>query len=129
MASDINNVVLVGNLTRDAELKYISSGSVLCNFSIAVNEEFSVDGKKQKKTSFIECVLWGKAAEGLSPYLAKGLKIAVTGKLSQSRWEQDGKARSKINVSVDQIQFLTPKGATSDKKQYNSAGDSQEVPF
>lgn len=106
MSNDINRVTMIGRLTRDAELKSTQSGTALCNFSIANNEKY---GDKEN-VSYFEAVMWGKGAEALTQYLTKGKKIAVEGRLQQSRWQdKDGGNRSKVVIKVDQVQFLDVK--------------------
>lgn len=109
----INKVIVSGNLTRDAELRYTQTGKAVSNFSVAIN-----DGYKDKETgewlsrvSYIECVLWDKRAEALDAYLKKGLKVCVSGKLNQQMWtdSQTGKKHSKHQIVVDEIEMLRPK--------------------
>jgi single-strand DNA-binding protein len=108
--SDVNNVTLIGRLTRDAELRYTSSGKPVSKFSLAVNEKRKVGDGWEDTASFIEIVLWGQLGETLKQYLTKGKQVAVIGKLTQERWEQDGQNRSKLVVTAATIQLL---GGTS----------------
>ena len=106
MAGDINHVVLVGRVTRDAELRYTASGSALCNFSIAVNRRVKKGEQWQDEASFFDLTLWEKQAENLNKYLVKGTQVAVQGELRQDRWEKDGQKFSKIQVFVANLQLL-----------------------
>ncbi len=106
MATDINHVVLVGRLTRDAELKYTNTGFAVAKFSIAVNERRKKDDQWVEDVSFFDAVAWGRMAEALAQYLVKGKQIAVQGQLRQNRWEQDGQSRSKVEVNCATIQLL-----------------------
>jgi single-strand DNA-binding protein len=118
--SDTNNVTLIGRLTRDADLKYTTGGTAVTKFSIAVNKRRkSGDGFKDEP-HFFEIVLWGKLAESLKNYLSKGKQIAVSGELTQERWEQNGENRSKVTVTAASIQLL---GGGSSK---DNAGHEQE---
>ncbi|MBO4388389.1 MAG: single-stranded DNA-binding protein [Spirochaetales bacterium] len=128
MAADINIVVLVGRLTRESELKYTAGGTPVAHFSLAVNRRRkTADGKWEDEVSFIDCVLWGKQAETLNPYLEKGKQICVTGELRQSRWENEGQSRSKIEVAVNNIQ-LTGSPAGSAQQQSRPAPQAAPAP-
>jgi single-strand DNA-binding protein len=104
--ADINHVILIGRLTRDAELKYTTGGTAVCKFSIAVNKK-----KKQGETwideaNFFDVTAWAKLAETLSKYLVKGKQVAIDGELQQDRWEKDGQSHSKVTVNAGNIQLL-----------------------
>jgi single-strand DNA-binding protein len=101
----MNIVCLIGNITRDIELRYTASGMAVATVSIAVNKQV----KEKKTVSYFEVVLWGKTAENCSTYLTKGSKISVTGELEQQRWEKDGKKNSKVVINANRIGFLSPK--------------------
>ena len=103
---DINNVVMVARLVRDAEMKYTSGGCAILNFSIAVNRSVKKDDEWIDEVSFFDYVLFGKRAEGLAQYMLKGKQVAIDGSLKQDRWEQEGKSRSKVNILVDNLQFV-----------------------
>lgn len=104
--ADVNHVILVGRLTRDAELKYTSAGFAISNISIAVNRRRKNGDQWVEEASFFEVNLYGKTAEALKPYLLKGKQIAVEGELRQDRWEQDGQPRSKVVISASNVQLL-----------------------
>jgi len=106
MAGDINQVILVGRITRDAELRYTASGSALCNFSIAVNRRVKKAEQWTDEASFFDLTLWDKQAENLSKYLVKGTQVAIQGELRQDRWEKDGQKFSKVQVFVSNLQLL-----------------------
>jgi single-strand DNA-binding protein len=103
---DINHVVLVGRLTRDAEFKVLSSGQTVCNFSIAVNRRKKVGDQWEDEANYFDIVLWGKQADSLNRYLVKGKQIGVDGELRQDRWQQDGQNRSKVVISANNVQLL-----------------------
>ena len=109
---DINKVILIGRTTRDIELKYTPSGAAVCSFTLA-------NGRKVKdveQTSFIDCVAWQKSAEIIAQYVAKGNRIAVEGRLQQRSWtDGDGNKKSKVEVVVENFQFLESKGASAHK--------------
>ncbi|MDR2575656.1 MAG: single-stranded DNA-binding protein [Treponema sp.] len=106
MAADINHVVLVGRLTRDAELKSIASGQAVCKFSIAVNRSKKNGEQWEDEPNFFDVVLWGRRGEALHQYLNKGKLIGVDGELRQDRWQQDGQNRSKVEIVANNIQLL-----------------------
>jgi single-strand DNA-binding protein len=106
MAGDINQVILVGRITRDAELRYTASGSALCNFSIAVNRRVKKGEQWMDEASFFDLTLWDKQAENLNKYLVKGTQVAIQGELRQDRWEKDGQKFSKVQVFVSNLQLL-----------------------
>ena len=106
MAGDINQVILVGRVTRDAELKYTASGSALCNFAIAVNRRAKKGDQWVDEASFFDLTLWEKQAENLNKYLVKGTQVAVQGELRQDRWEKDGQKFNKVQVFVNNLQLL-----------------------
>lgn len=120
MAS-LNKVFLIGNLTRDPELRYIPSGSAVATFTVAVNRVFkSQAGEKKEQTSFIRIVVWGRRAEVCGEYLSKGSPVFVEGRLQSRDWEtQDGQKRSTTEVVADNIQFLRmgPKAGSPGGKQ------------
>lgn len=104
--SDVNHVILIGRLTRDAELKYTSGGSAVCKFAIAVNKRRKQGEQWVEEASFFDIMLWGHAGESLNQYLVKGKQIAVVGELNQNRWEQDGQVKSKIEIMANNVQLL-----------------------
>ena len=104
--ADINHVTLVGRLTRDAELKYTNSGQAVSNIGIAINQRRRRDDQWVDEAHFFDCVVWGKTAESLNPYLVKGKQIGIEGQLRQNRWEQDGRTRSRVEIFVNNLQLL-----------------------
>jgi len=115
--TDINHVVLVGRLTRDAELKYTNTGVAVCKFSLAVNRRRKKDDQWIEEASFFNVVVWGKIGEVLHQYLVKGKQIGIQGELRQNRWEQDGQPRSKVEIIVANIQLLGSKAGTAPSNQ------------
>ena len=104
----INRVTISGNLTRDAELRQTASGMAVLGFSVAVNDRVKgEDGQWTDRPNFIDCTMFGKRADAVSRFLSKGSKVAIEGKLRWSQWERDGQKRSKIEVIVDEIEFMS----------------------
>jgi len=104
--ADINHVVLVGRLTRDAELKYTSNGQAVCKFSVAVNRRKKNGDQWEDEANYFDVVLWGRQGEALNQYLQKGKSVGVDGELRQDRWQQDGQNRSKVEIVANNIQLL-----------------------
>lgn len=107
MAKGFNKVVLMGNLTRDPETRTTPSGQSVTNFSLAVNRTWrGQDGSQQESVSYIDCVAWGKPGEIIAQYLQKGRAVLISGRLEQRSWEQDGQKRSKVEVIVEDFNFV-----------------------
>jgi single-strand DNA-binding protein len=104
--ADLNHVVLIGRLTRDAELKYTANGQAVCNFSIAVNRRRKNGDQWEDEVSFFDIVLWGRQGESLNQYLVKGKQVGVDGELRQDRWTKDGQNHSKVTVVAANLQLL-----------------------
>ncbi|MBO8435558.1 MAG: single-stranded DNA-binding protein [Spirochaetes bacterium] len=108
MATDINSVVLVGRLTREATLRYTQSGSPVLSFTLAVNRsKRNADGSWTDEASFIDCVYFAPNSQNISQYLIKGKQVAVQGELRQNKWETDGQTRSKLEVVVNTLSLLS----------------------
>jgi len=102
----VNHVIEIGNLVRDAEMKFLSNGTAVSKFAIAVNERRKQGEQWVDEANFFDVVLYGKSAENLNQYLVKGKQVAVEGKLHQSRWESEGQSRSKIEINANNVQLL-----------------------
>lgn len=110
MANDLNTVAIVGRLTRTNDLRFTNSGYQICSFSIAVNKSRKqADGTWQEQAHFFECTYFGKAAEGVSPWLVQGQQVAIQGSLEQSTWEKDGQKHSKVVIIVSQLTLIGSK--------------------
>ncbi|MBU9888870.1 MAG: single-stranded DNA-binding protein [Candidatus Omnitrophica bacterium] len=112
MAASLNKVMLIGNLTRDPELRYIPSGQAVTTFTVAVNRTYNAQsGEKKEEVSFIRVVVWAKRAEVCNEYLKKGSGVFVEGRLQSRSWEaQDGTKRSTLEVIAQNVQFLSRSG-------------------
>ena len=108
MAANLNRVFLIGNLTREPELRYIPSGQAVASFSVAVNRVYNDKaGQKQKDTSFIRVIVWGRRAEVCGQFLTKGSPVFIEGRIQSRNWQtQDGQKRSTIEVVANTVQFL-----------------------
>lgn len=124
---DVNIVVLVGRLTRDAELKYTNSGQSICRFSLAVNRSRKQGDQWVEEASFFDVDYWGKGGEAVNQYLVKGKQVAVEGELRQDRWEQDGQSRSKVIIAASNVQLLgSSGGGASSGSGGNTANERNE---
>lgn len=107
-----NKVLLMGNLTRDIELKYTPSNQAVANLGLAVNRRYkTADGEQREETTFVDCEAWGRTAEIMNQYLAKGKPVFIEGRLKLDTWtDKDGGKRSKHRVVVENFQFIDSKG-------------------
>src|SRR5574344_534785 len=134
--TDINKTILIGRLTRDAEIKYTTSGTAIATCSIAVNaSRKDQSGNWVDEANFFDVTLFGKAAENLKAYLLKGKQIAVTGHLKQDRWEKEGQKFSKVYIVADAVELLGDKKSGEPAPQaqqlagdYQSAGSGDDFP-
>ena len=126
----INRVHISGNLTRDPELRQTGGGTQVLSFGVAVNDRRRnpQTGEWEDYPNFIDCTMFGARAEALSRYLSKGTKVAIEGKLRWSQWERDGQKRSKIEVIVDELEFMTSRNDGSGQRQYAPAQANQYAP-
>ncbi len=107
MAKGFNKVILMGNLTRDPELRTTPNGANVCSFSLAINRSWKdANGQTQEAVDFIDCTAWGKAGEIIAQYTQKGRPLLITGRLQSRSWEQDGQKRSKVEVNVEDFNFI-----------------------
>ncbi len=105
-----NRVILVGNLTRDPELRYIPSGTAVSDIGLAVNDRIKRGEQWVDEVTFVDITLWGRTAEIANEYLSKGSPVLIEGRLKLDRWEKDGQKHSKLKVVGDKLQMLGSKG-------------------
>ena len=108
--SDLAIAVIVGRLTRDAELKYTNSGQAICHFSVATGSRRKKGDQWIEESSFWDVDLWGKLGESINQYLTKGKLVAVEGSMRQDKWEQDGQTRTKTLITANTVQLLGSSG-------------------
>lgn len=110
--ANLNKVMLMGNLTRDPELRYLQSGTALCDFGMAVNRKYRTSGGEQREeVLFIDITAFGRQAEVVSEFLQKGRQVFIEGRLKLDQWtSQEGQKRSKISVVMEGFQFLDSRG-------------------
>ena len=126
MAS-FNRVVLVGNLTRDVELRWTKTSTAVTDISLAVNERVKRNDQWEDEVHFFDVTLWGRTAEVAGEYLSKGSSVLIEGRLKQDRWEQDGQKRTKVKIVGERMQMLGSKGGGggSAPRPHNSNSNQQ----
>lgn len=128
MAS-FNRVVLVGNLTRDVEIRWTKSSTAVTDISLAVNERVKRNDQWEDEVHFFDVTLWGRTAEVAGEYLSKGSSVLIEGRLKQDRWEQDGQKRTKVKIVGEKMQMLGSKsggGGGGGPRPYNSNNNQQQ---
>jgi len=114
MARSFNQVTLMGNLTRDPELRTTPNGQSVCSFSLALNRSYKgSDGNWQEATDYVDIVAWGPLGERVAQYVTKGRPVLVSGRLQSRSWEQEGQKRSKVEVVAQDVTFLGGRGESS----------------
>jgi len=110
-----NKVILIGNLTRDPELRYTPQGTSVCNFGIAVNRRYKQGDEVKDEVTFINVVVFGKQADTCGQYLNKGSAVLIEGRLQERRWEtEEGQKRSRHEVVAQNVRFLSKKQGAAD---------------
>ena len=130
MAS-LNRITLLGNLTRDPEIKYVGAGTAVAKFGLAVNRRFRVGYENKEEVCFIDITVFGRQAETVSEYLTKGSMALIDGRLSFNQWEtSDGQKRSRHEVVADNVQFM-PKSGGQERQTFKSSipTDDDDIPF
>ena len=129
MARSLNQVTLMGNLTRDPELRQTPTGQNVTSFSLALNRSYKdQSGEWQEATDYIDCVAWGPLAERVAQYLSKGRRCLVQGRLQSRSWEQEGQKRSKVEVLASDVTFLDSRGSGDGESGGSTAPSSKPVP-
>lgn len=126
----LNSVNIMGNLTRDPEMKQTPSGKSVCSLSIANNRIYSKNGEKVTEVSYFDVEVWGIIADNCAKYLTKGQGIIVEGRLRQDRWEKDGKTQSRVRISANNVHFLPRKqggGSEAPMAESNVGGSSSNT--
>lgn len=128
--SDINNVSLTGRLTRDPELRVTAGGTQLLSFTLAFNTSVRnrQTGEWDERGNFIDCTMFGKRAETLLNFLAKGQKVAIAGKLRYATWDKDGQRHSRLDLIVDEIEFLGQRQGAAQPAQAPAAPQAPMPP-
>lgn len=120
-----NKVILIGNLTKDPELRYTPQGTPVASFRLAVNYRYKQSDDMKQETTFIDIVVFGRQAESCSKYLNKGSSVLVEGRLQERRWESEGQQRSKFEIVAQSVRFLSRKGSPQEPRE---TGDEVGIP-
>ena len=134
MAS-FNKVLLMGNLTRDPELRYTSGGAAVASFGLAVNRKYKAGDEWKEEVCFVDITVWAKQAENCAEYLHKGSPVFVEGRLNYQSWESDtGQKRNKLEVVANTVQFLGRPGAGKDggtgpQESHDPSDQKDDIPF
>jgi len=116
--NDMNHVAIIGRTTRDLELRYTPAGTAIASFAIANSRSYKVGNEKKEQVSYFDITVWGKLAKVMTEYCKKGQQLAIEGRLTQNRWDdQDGKKRSKVEIVLTSFQFL---GGKKDGERHES---------
>ncbi len=125
---EFNKVFIVGNLTRDPELRMIPSGTAVCNMSVASNRKFRREGSSemQEEITYVDITVWGRQGENCNQYLSKGSGVLVEGRLKTDQWQdkETGKNRSKLTVVADRVNFMPRSGAAGGSQGGSQGGAS-----
>ncbi len=133
-----NRVILVGNLTRDPEVRYIPSGTAVCDIGLAVNDRVKRGDQWVDETTFVDITLWARTAEIANEYLTKGSSVLIEGRLKLDSWEKDGQKRSKLKVVAEKMQMLggrsgggggAPRGGQAQQSDPYGAPAPQAAPY
>lgn len=140
--ANVNKVILMGNLTRDVDLRNLPNGTPVGQFGLAINRKWKDQGGEQREeVTFVDCEAWGKSAEALAKYTAKGAPLFVEGRLKLDSWKDkaDGSSRTKLKVVVESFQFIGSKDAGATKAEPSQRPSSkanayetvreEEIPF
>jgi len=126
--ANLNKVFLMGNLTRDPELRYVPSGAPVATFGLAVNRRYvTQQGEKKDEVCFVRVVVFGKQAESCSQHLSKGRLVFVEGRLQYRSWEQEGQKRTSLDVVADRVQFLGAPKPSGDVEAHSEAPKEELV--
>ncbi|MCE0482648.1 MAG: single-stranded DNA-binding protein [Methylacidiphilales bacterium] len=123
--ANLNKVLLIGNLTRDPEVRYTPKGTAVGDLGIAINDSYKAqDGTIKEVVTYVDIEVWGRQAETCKQYLTKGRPVFIEGQLKLDQWEQDGQKKSRLKVRADRVQFLGSGGGRSGGN-YSGGGESR----
>ncbi len=125
--ADLNKVFLIGNLTRDPEMRSLSSGTSIASFGLATNRVYTAqNGEKKEEVCFVRVVVFGKQAEACGQYLSKGKPVFVEGRLQYRSWETEGQKRNSLDVVAERVQFLGGRSGSTSLTTTGSEGSSSQ---
>jgi single-strand DNA-binding protein len=127
--TSFNKVILMGNLTRDPEVRYTPNGIAVASFAIAVNRKYKQGDETKEEVSYIDIVVFGKQAESCGQYINKGDSVLIDGRLQQRRWEtEEGQKRSKVEVVAQSVNFMPKRSSSGQGASHGHAEPAPEVP-
>ena len=127
--TSFNKVILMGNLTRDPEVRYTPNGIAVASFAIAVNRKYKQGDETKEEVSYIDIVVFGKQAESCGQYINKGDSVLIDGRLQQRRWEtEEGQKRSKVEVVAQSVNFMPKRTPSGQSASHGHAEPAPEVP-
>jgi len=128
--SSVNKLILIGNVGSEPEMRFTPSGRPVTSFSLATNKKYSTsDGERKEETNWFKITTWGKLAETCNEFVSKGMSIYAEGAVRLDEWEgEDGQKRSRMVLTANQIQFLTPRKQNGEVPQ-ETEGELEDVPF
>ena len=128
-----NKVMLMGNLTRDVELKHTAGNTAVANLGLAVNRHFRVNNEAREETTFVDCEAWGRTAENIHKFFSKGRPIFVEGRLKLDEWQdRDGNKRSKLRVVIENFEFVDSGGrggGSGNQSESRTPVPADDIPF
>ncbi|MEA2013270.1 MAG: single-stranded DNA-binding protein [Verrucomicrobiota bacterium] len=128
--SYLNKVILIGNLTRDPQLRYTPGGAAVCDLGLAINHNYTTkQGERKDEVCFVDITTWGRQAETCNDYLRKGSSVMIEGRLKFDQWQdrETNKNRTKLTVTANNVQFLgSPASSGSNNQQYNNSNQPQQ---
>ena len=122
----LNKCMFIGNLTANPDLRYAPSGMGICKFSIACNESYLKDGKKEERVEFVRIVTFQKQAENCSNYLQKGSRVFIEGSFHTEKWEKDGQTHYSTEIKAQRVQFLDRKDGGNNQSQHQPQQRSED---
>lgn len=132
--AQLNKVLLIGNLTRDPEVRYTPKGSAVCDMGMATNRQWKTDaGEEKSEVCYVSVTVWGKQAEAAGKYLKKGSSCFIEGRLKFESWEKNGEKRSALKVDAERVQFLATRERSDAPARSQGQGepdlDNDDIPF
>lgn len=122
---NFNKAILMGNLTKDPELRYTAGGTAICNLGLAINRKYTQNNEQKEEVCFVTISVWSKQAENCAEYLSKGSSVLVEGRLRQNNWEtESGQKRSQLEVVAESVQFLSKR-----QRQEHTQNTDEDIPF
>jgi single-strand DNA-binding protein len=128
MSSSYNSVTIVGNLTRDVEMRYTQGGLAIAEVGLAVNDRVKKGDQWEEETSFFDVTIFGRTAEIANEYLSRGSSVLIDGRLKQDRWEQEGQKRSKVKIICDKMVLVGSPGGGSQGGGQQNRGQQRQQP-